>query len=250
MDQKESVRLLAAASSRAVAGIERGVGWAADLLLPRACATCGELLEPGGGPIPLCAGCRSRIKPIAGRRCARCGDELVSEAELCMDCRDRDRELDEAFPLFRFEGLVRSLLSAYKFKDRRSLAPFFAGLVAEEARARWDGWTIVPVPPRPDKLRERGWDQVEDIARELERRGFEVARVLERRGESQQKRLDKEARRANARAAYRLRGGSRAPLRALLVDDVVTTGATADACARALKEGGSERVALIALAAD
>jgi ComF family protein len=167
-----------------------------------------------------------------------------------MDCRGGDRVVDESIPLFMFSGTFRRILSAYKFADRRSFAPFFAGLVASEAEARWPGWTIVPVPPRPGKIKERGWDQVEDIARELEKSGFTLARVLERLPSMQQKRLGRRARGENARAAFRLKPGVAVPERALILDDVVTTGATADACAAALKAGGSARVALIALAAD
>lgn len=167
-----------------------------------------------------------------------------------MDCRARERVLDEAYPLFRFSGACKDLVSAYKFRDRRSLAPFLAELLAAAAERLWPGWSIVPVPPRPGKLRERGWDQVERLAQELERRGFAVARPLERLGSKQQKRLGREARLANARAAYRLKEGAAPPELALLLDDVVTTGATAEACAAALKAGGSRKVSLLVLAAD
>lgn len=167
-----------------------------------------------------------------------------------MRCRGKDRAFDEAWPLFRFSGEFRHLLNAYKFLDRRSLASFFAELVAREVEGRWQGWPIVPVPPRPGKFRERGWDQVEDLARALARRGFPVARVLERRCSSEQKKLGREERGMNARAAYRLKDNATLPKCALLLDDIMTTGATADACAAALKDGGTERVALIALAID
>ena len=167
-----------------------------------------------------------------------------------MDCRSSERIVDEALPLFRFTGAFRRLLGAYKFRDRRSLAPYLAELVAVQASARWPLWPIAPVPPRPGKLRERGWDQVEDLASCLERRGFELIRPLERMSSTQQKRLGRLDRGSNARASYRLKRGALVPARVLLIDDVVTTGATAEACAAALKAGGAARVAFIALAAD
>lgn len=95
-------------------------------------------------------------------------------------------------------------------------------------------------------------DQVEAIAAILERRGFQVSRILERLSSDQQKKLDKEARKSNAEKSYALSPKATRPLprRALLLDDVVTTGATLRSCARALREGGCEEVEALALAYD
>jgi ComF family protein len=141
-------------------------------------------------------------------------------------------------------------MAAYKTRKRRSLAPFFAELFARSIERDWPGRTIVPVPPRPGKTRRRGWDQVEEIARHLERRSCAVARLLERRPSDEQKRLGRGERGANAKRAYFLRPEASSPRLVLLIDDVVTTGATLDACARALKEGGASTVDALVFAAD
>jgi competence protein ComFC len=145
---------------------------------------------------------------------------------------------------------MRSLVSAYKKGGRRSLSGLFAGLMARAIEERWPGRTIVPVPPRPGKLRALGWDQVEEIARDLELQGFLVARPLERIKSDEQKSLGRSDRGANARKAYRIAAGRRSPELPLLIDDVVTTCATLDACAAALKDGGARSVEALALAAD
>jgi len=145
---------------------------------------------------------------------------------------------------------MRVLVSAYKKGGRRSLSRLFAGFFAEAIEERWPDRTIVPVPPRPGKLRARGWDQVEAIAGLLESRGLPVKRPLERMASDEQKSLGRGDRGANARKAYTLRAGERSPELPLLLDDVVTTCATLDACARALKEGGARSVEAIALVAD
>jgi len=222
-----------------------------DIALPRACVLCGAPIEPGSCiPWPLCARCSSGLRPLGGERCERCGLPLISEERLCMRCRDTRWAFDSIHPLFSYAGPAKDLMAAYKTKRRRSLAPFFAVLFAEALEREWPGRTVVPVPPRPGKTRSRGWDQVEEIARLLERRGCAVARPLDRRPSDEQKRLGRGERGANAGRAYFLRPGASSPRLVLLIDDVVTTGATLDACARALKEGGASSVDALVFAAD
>ncbi len=170
-----------------------------------------------------------------------------------MRCRGREWAFDSAYPLFNYLGRAEALISAYKFGGRLSLAPFFCTLLAQALTERWPGWPLVPVPPRPGKIRRQGWDQVELLARGLERRGFTVLRLLERRPSLEQKKLGLEARFENARCAYGLRRGlslSPAGLSLVLLDDVFTTGATAEACALALKNAGASHVGFISIAAD
>jgi predicted amidophosphoribosyltransferase len=161
-----------------------------------------------------------------------------------------ERAFDSAFPLFSYSGAARDLLSAYKKKRRRSLAPFFAEIFAQTIEAKWPDRIIVPVPPRPGKVRTSGWDQVEEIARILGGRGFPVARLLERRPSGEQKRLGRGDRGVNAKMAYVLRPGAASPERPLLIDDVITTCATVDACALALKGAGAVSVVALVFAAD
>jgi len=167
-----------------------------------------------------------------------------------MRCRGVTWAFDEAYPLFSYSGQFRELLSAYKKGGRRSLALPLARMAAKEVSRRWPGRIIVPVPPRPGKLRSKGWDQVEEIALCLERMGLRVERPLRRASSAEQKRLGREGRAMNARASYALKPGASSPEHPLILDDVITTGATIDACSRALRGGGARDVAALALAAD
>jgi competence protein ComFC len=167
-----------------------------------------------------------------------------------MRCRAARRSFDSAYPLFSYAGPIRELVSAYKKGRRRSLAPFFADLLEGPIRARWPDRVIVPVPPRPGKLRSQGWDQVEEIAAALESKGLAIGRVLERGSSSEQKKLGRGERGTNALKAYSLKSGARAPELSLLLDDVVTTCATLESCALALRGGGASRIDAIVIAAD
>lgn len=228
--------------------------WIADYVLPRACPLCGLPFLPrrtGSQAVPvLCEGCASRLKPIQGEVCLRCGKPLISELGLCMRCRERTWPFDAALSLFSYRDEAAALIGAYKFRSRFSLASYLAQACAARLEGTWPGLPLVPVPFRRKKIRDKGWDQVEALARGLEARGFEVRRLLERLPSGEQKRLGLEARLDNARKAYRLKPGETVPSALVLVDDVFTTGATAAACAEALKEGGAATVYFLSLASD
>jgi ComF family protein len=242
---------------------------ALDHILPRDCVICGRPLLAASietqaqrfsteaekclvasALSSLCPSCVESLRPISDPRCERCGSSLISEQNLCMRCRGRDWTFDRAVPLFSYEGAFKTLLSAYKFGERRSLAVFFADLAERSLRSLWPGMPIVPVPPRPGKIREKGWDQVEAIVRILERRGLVVLRILERRFSAQQKRLGLVERKENARRAYGTIRGASVPRELVLLDDVITTCATAEACAAALRAAGARTISVLALAAD
>jgi ComF family protein len=153
--------------------------------------------------------------------------------------------------LFRYAGDLRALVLSYKSRGRRALAPWFATVLAETLRDRYQGRLVVPVPPRPGKLRRKGWDQVEDIVRILERRfGVPVERVLQRVDGIEQKALDFNHRAANVQGRICLRKACMVPVDPILFDDVMTTGATLSECAAVLKAAGAIHVDALAICAD
>ncbi len=220
------------------------------ILAPLPCVVCGQPCGSDDSLPQLCGACAAAIRPLPEPRCERCGRPLVSEAGACLRCRSKSPDWDEAYPLFDWRGPAGVALAAYKLGGRPGLARFFADALEPVIRARWPDSVLVPVPPRAERLRKQGWDHVELIARVLERRGFEVARVLQRGSSLEQKKLGLDARRENALRAYHVMEGRAVPRRALVLDDVYTSGATAGACSMALKGAGSEKVAFVAIAAD
>jgi ComF family protein len=252
---------------------------------PQGCAICGKALRPGTEALcGLCGPCGESLEAAwsVPARCSRCGRELISERGTCLSCRNGpDRAFDGIFPLFPYSGPYRKILKAYKFGGRLCLGNFFAAqllrALAErfgpllaagrtERRGAHDAaWT--PVPPRPGKIKYTGWDQVEYLAGRLEKKHREkdgdfftlpVCRCLERLPSESQKELGREKRRLNLQGRIILsskKGAGKGalpavPRRAVLLDDVYTTGSTMEACAETLKQGGAEEVYGICICYD
>jgi ComF family protein len=150
-----------------------------------------------------------------------------------------------------YDGAARALVGALKFRGLRAAAEPMASALAANAPPEWlDADALVPVPLHPARRRQRGFNQAERIAAALGRRtGLPVADCLERRGAraTQMGRARGERLRGPA-GSVRVRRAREAPVRAVLVDDVATTGATLGACAAALREGGAGEVRAVAYA--
>lgn len=227
---------------------------ACAFLIPHYCLLCHERIEEARdrGSFPLCDNCREKLSGIHGERCSICGRELFAERDICFPCRGKDRSCSELYPLFTYSGAPGALLKSYKSGKRSSLAPFWAELMMRVIAERWPGRVVVPVPPRPEKIKKREWDQIEAIVAVIEKNGFPVRRILRRAESLQQKRLNRAMRKENARNAYSLAPGPREPLpdAVVLIDDVCTTGATIESCAKALRDAGVRDIAALVLAAD
>jgi predicted amidophosphoribosyltransferase len=221
-----------------------------EVIFPGRCLLCGEWLQPDGDhDSPLCAECGPTVPLLGGRRCERCGVELISEQGRCLRCRTADFGFDSNVSLFANTGPAQRLLAALKFGGRARIAAWFAVQAADVLGALGlSGAVLVPSPPRPGR---REPDAVERVARVLEQsHGVDVRRILFRTSVVQQKSLDYEQRRDNLRGRIRFTPsaqGNALPSEVVLLDDVFTTGATLDACARALREGGCRGVRAVTL---
>jgi ComF family protein len=217
---------------------------------------CGEPLQEFSR-IPVCKNCLAEPAPlIAEYFCAACRMPFVNRFPLdetgrCMLCRLGLRGFDAVYSYGSYEGKLRDLIHVFKYGGVRPLARPFGRLLALALPCEAGFDLIVPMPLHWFKQWQRGFNQADLLALEIGRKwNTPVKKVIRRqRVTAPQAGLTNAKRRANVQRAFRMAGSRRLDgLRVLLVDDVVTTGATASACARVLKRAGASQVALLALA--
>jgi len=175
----------------------------------------------------------------------------LDETGLCAMCRLGLRGFDAVYSYGSYEGSLRELIHLFKYGGVRPLAGTFGRLMAQALPRETTFDVIVPMPLHWFKKWQRGFNQSDFLAREIGKKWNVPVRNLVRRKKATrpQAGLTNAKRRANMSGAFQiLRGKALAGMRVLLVDDVVTTGATASACARVLKRAGAAHVALLALA--
>jgi ComF family protein len=219
-----------------------------SVVLAPLCAACGASLErPTQGPV--CEGCWRSILPLTPPLCDRCGDPLPTwralsvPREQCPRCRRTPRFIDRGRAIGAYDGALRSIIHALKYEGRRSLARPLGALIRRRGADLLEGAVCtIPVPLHRSRHRHRGFNQAADLARHV---GIPVVPALRRmRATPTQTGLPAAQRHRNMRDAFAVTSAAAPLARAtvVLVDDVSTTGATLEACARTLKHAGVSEV--------
>jgi len=216
-------------------------------LLPLRCVLCSA---PGASGIDLCEACATEL-PRNRRCCARCALPLATSAALCGQCQRRPPPWDAAWAPFRYGWPLDRLESRYKFGRDLATGRALAALWQREPCPGALPALIVPVPLHRQRLRERGYNQSLELGRPLaDALDIPLRHDLLRRlrATSAQTELDAPGRRRNVRGAFALREDIALPAHVVILDDVMTTGATLSECTRALRRAGVPRVDVWALA--
>jgi ComF family protein len=226
----------------------------AAVLFPGPCRICARTLVKASR-IPICETCLAAFERIVEPMCACCGRPFISELAaqttrpLCRLCRADFYAFDLARSFAVYDDVLSEAILMLKYDEVTRLGDWFAERLAEIARGsppEWRADAVVPVPLHAERRRERGYNQAELIARPLAKRlGLKLEANLLVRTKPRPARLvlSRSEHWKSVRGAYATRQGRAVDnLRILLVDDVLTTGATLDACARTLKKSGAAAV--------
>ncbi len=226
-----------------------------DLALPPRCAFCRG---PVADPAALCAACWSDLAFVVEPLCDCCGRPFAFEAEaesLCGACMARRPAYDRARSALIYAGNARDLIRRFKFRDETGLAPLLTKWAREAGAALLeDADWVAPVPLHWMRLYRRRYNQSALLARHLAVRGraaFAPDMLRRIRRTRPQTGLGPRERGRNVAGAFRLTPSWRDRVRGariVIVDDVLTTGATLEACARVLKRSGAARVDALSVA--
>jgi ComF family protein len=236
----------------------------AAVLFPAPCRICATTLLTASR-IPICDQCFASFEPIRNPICLCCGRPFLNRTDMavepeqlelgasaqthCRQCRVQFFKFELARSFGAYNETLKKAILLLKFEEVTRLGDWFASRLAEVVSREAENFradVVVPVPLHPDRQRERGYNQAELIARPLARKlhlKYGAYLLMRTRPRPPRLVLSRKEHWDSVRGAYTTRQGLRVDkLRVLLVDDVMTTGATLDSCARALQAAGAAAV--------
>jgi len=226
-----------------------------NLVYPLHCASCSKPLDPESAS-GVCDFCLAQIKPNPMPQCAICGRAIDSGSETCDDCRTSKPCFSKASSVFLYEGVIKELIHKFKYNGKVSLARTLSGLIVDFLRnndtllAGID--RIAFVPMESARLRSRGFNQSRMLAMDISKRyGMPVSDYLDKKKQTRhQNELSRDDRLVNLNGAFRVKDkvDRLTDKNILILDDVMTTGATLNECAKALLSSGAKEVRCLTLA--
>ena len=228
-----------------------------DVIFPPRCLGCAEILHPHRGQL-FCPACNEKINFITGSLCPVCGTTFSNspaESHLCGNCIENKTYFSCARAVFSYETIILDALHKFKYGNNISVGAMLASFMADFSfpDVNFSDYSlIIPVPLHIKRLRERGFNQSLILARALAKKWqIPVNFSLLKRHKSTltQTGLHKTERKQNIKGAFEVSDKNKiANKNVILVDDVYTTGATINECAKTLIKAGAQKVTVLTLA--
>lgn len=199
------------------------------------CLLCGASSDSG----TICQDCIDHLPYLPEARCRLCANP--SAGPICGACLIRPPAFSRTLAIFSYDFPVDALIRSLKYRENLALAPFFAEMLVEAARDYPRPDRILPVPMHPSRLKERGFNQAQEIARIVSRKtSIEMLQCAKTRDTPSQASLPWKARERNVRGAFSCESGISGHV--AIVDDVMTTGSTLNELAKTLIGNGASEV--------
>lgn len=218
-----------------------------NILFPRRCPVCGEIVRPAGRKI--CPSCFPKLSFVKSPVCKKCGKEVMDETvEFCEDCMTHRHAFEYGLALLNYNEVARHSMAQIKYNNKREYLDFYGAAMAARYGKKFKQMqidAIVPVPVHVSRRRARGFNQAELLGKILGKRlGVPVCSEMLVRSKKTvpQKNLTASERLKNLSGAFTAGAVPSGVHTVLLTDDIYTTGSTIEACARALRAAGVERV--------
>lgn len=225
-----------------------------NAVFPPSCPICGSpRVIRNGRRLNICPWCQDTINYIDEPACIKCGKSLENDKEYCTDCMKTEHVFDQAISLYEYSDGIKQSIYRFKYHNKREYAQVYAEEIAHKCgmviRA-WNPQVIIPVPIHVSKLASRGYNQAALIADSLgEQMGIRIDDnyLFRVRKTTPMKELTNIERIKNLQNAFQIKENSIIYKKVLIVDDIYTTGATIDACAKCLKAYGTDKVYAVTL---
>lgn len=233
------------------------IGRILDWLYPIRCPVCDEILNNTDTGVHK--QCRDRLELVKGPVCMHCGRPVVSDrVEYCFDC-DKKRKSADGFVFYQgrslwiYQGAIKKTMYRFKYSNKREYADYFADVATEKLKD-WmldnEVEAIVPVPMYKKKQKKRGYNQAEVFAKALsDKMSIPIWKndIVRVRDTTPMKQLDDVERKNNLKNAFQMRKNIVKYNHVLIVDDIYTTGSTADEVSRVLREAGVHKIMVLSI---
>jgi|AntRauTorckE6833_2_1112554.scaffolds.fasta_scaffold25670_2 ComF family protein len=201
----------------------------------------------------ICSKCLKQLPYNNGHTCYKCGDKITGSGSYCLNCKDTQKEYEQARSPFLYSGIIQKLIYKLKYSKGKYLANYLSlFLVDEFIKHNWQVDLVVPVPLYKKREKLRGFNQAHLLSSEFEKSlNIKISKneLIRVKNTPTQTKLSKNERKNNLQKAFKVVNKNAFKNKnVLLIDDIFTTGATVDECSTALKKAGAKNIYVLTLA--